>query len=392
MIEIENELDFLKNSLLYQMSLGSKELYHSNIWAWLIEKDNDFIKVFFPTFNKDDYEKIEVSREVKNRDIIIWLKKRNQNNNLEKLFYVIENKIKSIPTKKQLEEYTEDLFGNKLGKAVLTGLENSFENSTILIKGKNRGIKWEFVSYNEIADKIEELANNSKVIEIRQKILQIQEYCKIIRAIKSVSDYYVKEYSNKLICKKLIEDKNHPLSNPSIRLYDIFIKLKGSRLFNYVNERKEELKALCPSEKGFFLDLGQGYHNKKSTIDISFNRENYGLYSQLGVQIEGAQYRICVRLLHKANKTINKIKCKELYQQFVREGWFDEKYNKTNKMVFNNPTRMSADSYDKYIGDDYVFVYQYYNLTEENSSFDDLFFNIKKDLEKARKIILKLEN
>lgn len=39
--------EFLSKSLLYQMSLGSKELYHSNVWAWLIENDTSFIKVFF---------------------------------------------------------------------------------------------------------------------------------------------------------------------------------------------------------------------------------------------------------------------------------------------------------------------------------------------------------
>ena len=44
---MENSIKFLENSLLYQMSLGSKELYHSNVWAWLIEKDPAFISAFF---------------------------------------------------------------------------------------------------------------------------------------------------------------------------------------------------------------------------------------------------------------------------------------------------------------------------------------------------------
>ena len=42
---------FFKNSLLFQASLGSKELFHSNIWAWLIEMDNDFLGVFFDGIN-----------------------------------------------------------------------------------------------------------------------------------------------------------------------------------------------------------------------------------------------------------------------------------------------------------------------------------------------------
>ena len=43
-----NDIDRLEQSLVYKMSLGSKELYHSNIWAWLMENDNSFIKAFFP--------------------------------------------------------------------------------------------------------------------------------------------------------------------------------------------------------------------------------------------------------------------------------------------------------------------------------------------------------
>ena len=51
-LEIDRYLDeacfFLKNSLMYQMSLGSKELFHSNVWGWLLENDKSFIKVFYP--------------------------------------------------------------------------------------------------------------------------------------------------------------------------------------------------------------------------------------------------------------------------------------------------------------------------------------------------------
>ena len=77
---------FLKNSLLYQMSLGSKELFHSNVWAWLMEKENKIINVFFDDVDLGKYEKPYISRECKNRDIIIWL--------IELLNTLIENNLK----------------------------------------------------------------------------------------------------------------------------------------------------------------------------------------------------------------------------------------------------------------------------------------------------------
>ena len=52
-------VNFLKSSLLFQMSLGSKELYHSNVWAWLIENDHNFVKVFFPDFQQDTFKVLE---------------------------------------------------------------------------------------------------------------------------------------------------------------------------------------------------------------------------------------------------------------------------------------------------------------------------------------------
>ena len=88
--------DFLKKSLLFQMSLGSKELYHSNVWAWLIENDHDFVKVFFPDFRKDIFNIVGVSRECRHRDVIIWLQKSGDASKEGKYYYVIENKIKSL--------------------------------------------------------------------------------------------------------------------------------------------------------------------------------------------------------------------------------------------------------------------------------------------------------
>ena len=38
----------LKPSLVFAMSKGSHELFHSNIWAWLIEKDSRFARAFIP--------------------------------------------------------------------------------------------------------------------------------------------------------------------------------------------------------------------------------------------------------------------------------------------------------------------------------------------------------
>jgi len=83
----------LKNSVLYAMSLGSKELFHTNFWAWLLEQDDGFLKVFFPLVNLQ--RPLAVFREQGNRDLTI-----RSREGLDAL--VVENKLKSLPREEQL--------------------------------------------------------------------------------------------------------------------------------------------------------------------------------------------------------------------------------------------------------------------------------------------------
>ncbi|MBQ7236509.1 MAG: PD-(D/E)XK nuclease family protein [Clostridia bacterium] len=138
---MDKEIKFLKKSLMYQMSLGSRELFHSNVWAWLMEMDNNFITVFFNDFDVAQYKSIKVCREKYNRDITIWLERKNVN--IDRFVYlVIENKIKTLPNIEQLEKYSEDLNGYRISKAVFTGLINPYlEGQTkTAIKGRKEEI------------------------------------------------------------------------------------------------------------------------------------------------------------------------------------------------------------------------------------------------------------
>ncbi|WP_348235650.1 PD-(D/E)XK nuclease family protein, partial [Salmonella enterica] len=64
----------------------------------------DFAKAFLGFCLKSDLKNLEfvdVKREYNNFDLFIYYKNNNEDN-----FIVIENKFKSIPTQKQLDEYT----------------------------------------------------------------------------------------------------------------------------------------------------------------------------------------------------------------------------------------------------------------------------------------------
>ena len=110
---IEEQLQRLNRSPLFAISLSGKELSHSNFWAWLLEQKvegkHPFIEVFIPNFYQNGCTFISVEREKKHVDLTITYK--NKANETEVL--IIENKIKSIPTKEQLIRYEEEL-GKKL--------------------------------------------------------------------------------------------------------------------------------------------------------------------------------------------------------------------------------------------------------------------------------------
>ena len=44
---LNNQIEKLKASPVFALTLGAKELCHSNFWKWLIDKDKNFAKIFF---------------------------------------------------------------------------------------------------------------------------------------------------------------------------------------------------------------------------------------------------------------------------------------------------------------------------------------------------------
>lgn len=129
-MESEKIVEGLKNNAVFQLSLSSKELFHSNFLCWLAEDKNcsavftEVLKLFGFENNvetitegllKGEYMAL---REYKNFDFCICEKVKNFKHDKDdedadeeyipgRLLLVLENKFKSIPYKEQLEKYSE---------------------------------------------------------------------------------------------------------------------------------------------------------------------------------------------------------------------------------------------------------------------------------------------
>lgn len=377
-------VEYLKNSMIYQMSLGSKELFHSNVWWWLIEHDKNFIKVFIPDFEPMNYHNGEdfciwPKREDLKRDILIWL----EDNDGNRSHIVIENKIKALPTVQQLERYTVNFKTSSFFHGVLTGIGPCTLELSELKNVNNVSGEWSYVSYDEISNRILKYAMSSKEKIISTHLEQIEEYCNIINCINIILDENAKMNENVLTYK-------YDESLNDLRIADIFKKRKGSQFINYVKSRKPELEKLRPEDEKYKLVIAQSFNNGKTTLDVSFSNwvNTNTVYQLLGVEIEGDQFRIVA----ERNGRLEKISADDIYDNY-KDDWFDDSYDKKdNKSVFGYPTTMKpreGKKYDVYITNDYYFLYQYFNVSKEDGNYELLFEMIKKYLSKASSIINK---
>ena len=160
--------EMLKSSLVFAMSKGSHELFHSNIWAWLIEKDSRFARAFFPDIRGE----IEsVKREEGNRDLTIWTRVDGR-----RRAYVVENKFKSIPRREQLEEYGEKLDGDfEEGLLVALQIPAGFD-----------GGSWRLCTQADVLNGIARVLDNEDVALTQAEKSIIDEYIKMTRVLAGV--------------------------------------------------------------------------------------------------------------------------------------------------------------------------------------------------------------
>ena len=390
--EYKRMADDLKKSLLFRMSLGSKELFHSNVWAWLIEQDPAFIKVFFPEFGKGSYRYLGVSRECWHRDVIIWLEKCD---NKERCYYVIENKIKSLQDEEQLRRYTEDKDGNALLGGVFTGIINALKTNELSLPKKEtetgEEVPWKFVDYGTIAKRIREQARISACFTDRHRS-QIDEYCQIIESINGMIQYGLdksqEQFDYSSLSYKNGENREAEYLE-DLRIKDVYTKLKGADILRALEASLKDSVSAAP--QGYRLEINQSFHNGKVTLDIRYTNREEGReekdYLTIGIQLEEYQFRLMV----ERNGTHKK---EELFNEFCN-GWFDANFDEKAKKraLFKNDSSENETSmkqkYDSYGGNGHgsVFVYQYFNIIKEKRKYNVVFDEIKKYLQKAREII-----
>ena len=358
-----------KITIMPALSNNSHELFHSNLWAWLIDNDQIFIKVFFKSFDISKYEKIE--REKKHKDITITDKDGNK--------YVIENKFKSTPNKEQLIKYTKDIDKNgKSNKYLLA----------FLIDYNFKVKKWDSINYLDISKAIRDIVSKNKCNnKIKKYKWFLIEYCDYIDGIinKIYQTDYIRDhyyYRNGAIPQEIIDDP----------MKVIFMKMKIENFKKFACKKIDKTAIVSKFEgKGYTLNTKTSFNNGKTNITFCVQKKrdanvNQSEHTAIEIQIEAGQYRYMSRIIdRKQNKNY-----KEAFKIFDNLKFYNQEYNKkNNNIVHNHKSKMNKVACE-YKGkrNGTRGIYQYYNL-DDKTPYNILADSIINDLNYIYHLIMK---
>lgn len=321
---IINELEELHQNPMFRISLGSKELFHSNFLAFLWDCDKQAKKAFLNMINdllpRD--KKINISELLKKEGLTIYREKENLDlcichteNEKDCIDIIIENKVKSIPYIEQLDEYRQ------------TAAKPQYKNSTV--------VTYILLTLAEVFPNKEAIERDWNIITYDQLVKAIKQYYRKNnmepRLQQYVADYT--DFIDKLSALQIVDKFNdEPFHNPAIieayhkkKLSDLYLKQRGSyficMLLKKITEAQEnnrlgkiEVKWGAKSQasgkigdnsKNAIIYLASGMNRGKSTITIHiYPKESQSSYA---LQIEGNQYRhmfIQSGLIAKRNEKI----------------------------------------------------------------------------------------
>lgn len=386
--KIEKAITNLEKSPLFALTLCGKELAHSNFWAWLINlPDNNgshpFIDAFIPNFNKT-YQFEEVTREEGNRDLTIYCRENGKGK-----CFIIENKLKAIPTVDQLEKYVKKF--NKKGysfeRGILTGIEDTLKSK----KPK----EWGYLSYSDISKSIKSI-NKKRTDKSHHSV--IEDYCKDLDSIVTILCLQCAENQNKYVW-------DVPQGIKEIRMADIYLKMEGENFGKYLRAKIADTPKLWSKKWGKPI-VKVSFNNSKSTISIIYidndhSEEDEDGKGRLGIQIEGREFRYYggpaypKSPLMKGFPTTRKdrdnsdiLKKTKLFKEFCACGWFLP-YDPQDKKYRGEETTMTK-LFLAYKTNEYCHAYQYYLIdakNPDNTTYDALWDKILNALSEAKKII-----
>ena len=322
----------IENTLNYQLSLSNLELYHSNLFAVVLEKSEFINHKFFSDvidINKK-YTDLKVYREKNSIDLTIEV--INEEGQTRIIF--IENKVKSLPDEIQLVRYSEK---DSNAKGILLSLvEPGFD----LPDSWFRRSYVELIEYyRDLLDKVDETFR----LFLKDYIEYMENVEEFIGKVSYGESYFIEESSNKVL--------------EGMRLRSVIEKIHYANLQNNI------------SDLGYKTYSGRIRGGHHFGIDLPIE----GTTSSFDIQIQGNQYR------HKVNFSLeDKAKLGDLERicDSIKEKTCLYHFNlEDNPILQKSSSRKKWKTYDKRDFYDYA-------LIKKHVSSKELINYIKTDVRK----------
>lgn len=318
---------------MFQLSLGSKELFHSNFLYWLSKAEPNAFWEMMNLFgiNTDDKDSLVVKREWNHFDLsIVRMKSKRKRGNkketsvVDDIVAVIENKVKSIPNEIQIKEYNSSItkIDGKSGctKILLSLIEPSFDSAG-----------WKYISYEmyqhylqSCENEIHSSYNAAIYADYRNLVETLLEFKE--RWIGNEEDLLKTRYTDILnsedahVAASLrINDLRHKLIY-SFMIEILARKLKEKNIF-YVSGKSDE-DIFLGSDK---VLIGAGMTRAMGLIELKVKTSDDLI---VGVQVQNNQYRHFVIFKDNTSRKADQIKA-ILRNLFGEENSFEHQGRKS---------------------------------------------------------------
>lgn len=390
--DIREKMEYLISDMtrspLFQLSLSSKELFHSNFIYWIGKQyKKEFSNFWKEVLESDDIEIKNIEREKQNIDLTINLENGRK--------IIVENKVKSVPTKAQLDTYRAK---HENCDFVLLSVAN---NSDIV-----KGTDWKYISYKDLKERF---LNKINTRGKRYEEELIRDYCRVIDFMTGVFEHLNKEY-NKPYLEFIGKKENKILEDlKEVRFSDAYLKHFTQLMVRNIQKKIKEtfknketfiankIQAVDGMKVGDIV-LEYGFTRSQPLVTIGFllsKSENSNRF--LSVQIQGVQMRmvVCEDVPKDKKSSLDVFDIAKKLQE--HNLWISEETVK--EILKIDEATLLGDGKDKTGFNSYAkkFVYKYVDLSKVKSSIineeiEDMFIDtiryIEGNKEKLTEFIL----
>lgn len=371
----------LSFSPMFNLSMASKELFHSNFLYWLSQTYPEGFKEVMRRLGVKTNgwpEDWMVQREVDHFDLSVVRK-----NDPKDYLLILENKVKSIPNIQQLNDYKNKV--NNSQDYLLLSLTTEFPNKDAIEKNE-----WKISNYQDLAIALYGIVDNVKEQYHRYLIL---DYCSYITCLHGWQKGWVYDLS---------KSYNQQFVNIPERIYkmgDVKKKVLYSRLAvdiiknsGYKFGNNKDIVEDTPKKPGDVF-INWGMTRGTGLIDVKMRIQGDVM---LVIQLQGNILKHCIEVLGKnvqdkglLSELSNNRKCKTVVNSFgviidrlIKTGFFCVESNKVEKFYLQKYEKPDTKNLFNAYND--TFFYQYVKIADD-TTVEDVLQAINKNIEDIKK-------